>query len=126
MLHDISLVVNRCQLLGEEIEFLNRWGGKFYLLKTEVNDTKVKFLFSSSIACSKFEVEIFLTANYPASPVAFTIQKCTGNLGQEEISVVLSSVPVGANYLRRIVKQISDNLLQCSPLTIHQQRVAVR
>ncbi|XP_063144806.1 kinetochore scaffold 1 [Candoia aspera] len=40
MLQDLSLVVNRCQLLGEEIEFLTRWGGKFYLLKTEVNDTK--------------------------------------------------------------------------------------
>ncbi|XP_042316107.1 kinetochore scaffold 1 [Sceloporus undulatus] len=119
MLHEISLVVSRCQLLGEEIEFLNRWGGKFYLLKTEVNDTKVKFLFSSSIACSKFEVEIFLTANYPASPVAFAIQKCTGKLGQEEISAVLSSVPVGTNYLRRIVKQISHNLLQCAPSTIH-------
>ncbi|XP_003224824.3 kinetochore scaffold 1 isoform X1 [Anolis carolinensis] len=127
ILHHVSLVVSRCQLLGEEIEFLDRWGGKFYLLKTEVNDTKVKFLFSSSVACGSFEVEFSLSANYPASPVAFTIQKCTGNLSQEDISVILSNVPVGANYLRRIVKEISHNVLQCSPSTIQkQQRVAVR
>nr|XP_060616404.1 kinetochore scaffold 1 isoform X1 [Anolis sagrei ordinatus]XP_060616413.1 kinetochore scaffold 1 isoform X1 [Anolis sagrei ordinatus] len=127
ILHDVSVVVSRCQLLGEEIEFLDRWGGKFYLLKTEVNDTKVKFLFSSSVACSSFEVEFSLSANYPGSPVAFTIQKCTGNLSQGDISMILSNVPVGTNYLRRIVKEISHNLLQCSPSTIQkQQRVAVR
>ncbi|XP_062974532.1 kinetochore scaffold 1 [Elgaria multicarinata webbii] len=125
MLHDISLVVSRCQLLGEEIEFLNRWGGKFYLLKTEVTDTKVKLLFSSSIALAKFEVELSLSASYPASPVAFTVQKCTGNICQEEISVVLSSVPVGPSYLKRMVNQISHNLLQCPSVINKQHRRAV-
>lgn len=33
-------MVCRCRLLGEEIEFLMKWGGKFNLLKTEVDDTK--------------------------------------------------------------------------------------
>ncbi|XP_053113637.1 kinetochore scaffold 1 isoform X2 [Hemicordylus capensis] len=113
MLHDISLVVSRCQHLGEEIKFLDRWGGKFNLLKTEVNDT-------NSIASAKFEVELSLTASYPASPMTFTVQKYTGNIGQEEISVVLSSVPVGANYLKRMVNQI-HHLLQC-PSTSHKQQ----
>ncbi|KAK9409699.1 protein CASC5 [Crotalus adamanteus] len=81
ILRDLSLMVNRCQLLGEEIEFLNKWGGKFYLLKTEVNDTNISLLFSSSMPLAKFEVELSLSANYPTSPLAFTIQKCTGNLG---------------------------------------------
>ncbi|XP_034967129.1 kinetochore scaffold 1 [Zootoca vivipara] len=112
VLHDISLVVSRCELLGEEIEYLKRWGGKFNLLKTDVNDTKVKLLFSSSVAFAKFEVELSLSASYPASPIAFTIRKCIGNLNQEEISVVLSSVPVGPNYLKRMVNQIHHNLLQ--------------
>ncbi|XP_033030263.1 kinetochore scaffold 1 [Lacerta agilis] len=112
VLRDISLVVSRCELLGEEIEYLNRWGGKFNLLKTDVNDTKVTLLFSSSVSSAKFEVELSLSASYPASPIAFTIPKCTGNLNQEEISVVLSSVPVGANYLKRMVNQIHRNLLQ--------------
>ncbi|XP_054825898.1 kinetochore scaffold 1 [Eublepharis macularius] len=121
LLHDLSLVVSRCQLLGEEIEFLNRWGGKFSLLKTAVNDTKVKLLFSSSLAFAKFEVELSLSANYPTSPVVFTVQKYTGNLGQEEISEVLSGVPVGANYLTRMVNQIHHRLLQ-NPSTIHKQQ----
>ncbi|XP_066466000.1 kinetochore scaffold 1 [Tiliqua scincoides] len=122
MLHDISLVVSRCQLLGREIEFLDRWGGKFSLLKMEINDMKVKLLFSSSIAFVKFEVELSLSASYPASPVAFTVTKCTGKLGQEEISAVLSSVPVGANYLKRMIDQIHHNLLQCPSAIPKQQR----
>ncbi|XP_077178986.1 outer kinetochore KNL1 complex subunit KNL1 [Paroedura picta] len=120
LLHDISLVVSHCQLLGEEIVFLNRWGGKFNLLKTAVNDTKVKLLFSSSLVFAKFEVELSLSANYPTSPMAFTVQKYTGNLGQEEISEVLTRVPVGANYLKRIVSQIHHSLLQ-NPSIIHRQ-----
>ncbi|XP_013916758.1 PREDICTED: protein CASC5 [Thamnophis sirtalis] len=81
ILHDLSLVVNRCKLLEEEIEFLNKWGGKFYLLKTEVKDTNVSLLFSSSTPLAKFEVELSLSANYPTSPIDFTIPKCIGNLG---------------------------------------------
>ncbi|KAJ7344843.1 hypothetical protein JRQ81_000793 [Phrynocephalus forsythii] len=123
MLHDVSLVASRCQLLGDEIEFLNKWGGKYYLLKTELNDTKLKLLFSSCHA--KFEIELSLSATYPVTPVAFAIQKYTGNLVPEEISVVLSSVPVGANYLRRLVKQISDSLFQCPSSTIYKNQKAL-
>ncbi|XP_026520103.1 kinetochore scaffold 1 [Notechis scutatus] len=126
MLHDLSLVVNRCQLLGEEIEFLNKWGGKFYLLKTEVNNTNVSFLFSSSTPFAKFEVELSLSANYPTSPIVFTIQKCTGNLGHDEISVILSSVPVGANYLKRMVNQISCHLRQHSSAILINKRATVQ
>uniref|UniRef100_A0A8C5SIH7 Knl1 C-terminal RWD domain-containing protein n=1 Tax=Laticauda laticaudata TaxID=8630 RepID=A0A8C5SIH7_LATLA len=126
MLHDLSLVVNRCQLLGEEIEFLNKWGGKFYLLKTEVNNTNVSFLFSSSTPFAKFEVELSLSANYPTSPIVFTIQKCTGNLGHDEISVILSSVPVGADYLKRMVNQISFHLLQYSSAILINKRATVQ
>uniref|UniRef100_A0A8C6X1K2 Knl1 C-terminal RWD domain-containing protein n=1 Tax=Naja naja TaxID=35670 RepID=A0A8C6X1K2_NAJNA len=126
MLHDLSLVVNRCQLLGEEIEFLNKWGGKFYLLKTEVNNTNVSLLFSSSTPFAKFEVEVSLSANYPTSPIVFTIQKCTGNLCHDEISVVLSSVPVGTNYLKRMVNQISCYLLQYPSAIPKNKRATVQ
>uniref|UniRef100_K7G1Q5 Kinetochore scaffold 1 n=1 Tax=Pelodiscus sinensis TaxID=13735 RepID=K7G1Q5_PELSI len=118
MLHEISLVVNRCRLLGEEIEFLNRWGGKCNLLKTEVDNTKVKLLFSSCTAFAKFEVIFSLSANYPSTPLQFTVQKQIGSLGHDEISAVLSSVPLGTNYLKRMVKMIHHNLLQGS-LTVH-------
>ncbi|XP_070612975.1 outer kinetochore KNL1 complex subunit KNL1 isoform X2 [Erythrolamprus reginae] len=126
ILHDLSLVVNRCQLLGEEIEFLNKWGGKFYLLKTEVNDTNLSLLFSSSMPLAKFEVELSLSANYPTSPIVFSIQKCTGNLSHDEISAVLSNVPVGANYLKRMVNQISCNLLQHSSAILKNKRASVQ
>uniref|UniRef100_A0A8C3HI35 Kinetochore scaffold 1 n=1 Tax=Chrysemys picta bellii TaxID=8478 RepID=A0A8C3HI35_CHRPI len=118
MLHEVSLVVNRCRLLGEEIEFLNRWGGKFNLLKTEVDNTKVKLLFSTSTAFAKFEVTFSLSANYPSAPLPFTVQKRIGSLGHDEISAVVSNVPLGTNYLMRMVKMIHHNLLQGS-LIVH-------
>uniref|UniRef100_A0A8B9Z1Q4 Knl1 C-terminal RWD domain-containing protein n=1 Tax=Buteo japonicus TaxID=224669 RepID=A0A8B9Z1Q4_9AVES len=110
VLHDVSLVVSRCKILGEEIEFLERWGGKFNLLKTDINDTKVKLLFSASTAFAKFELTLSLSANYPSASLPFTIQKQIGNIGEEEISAVLSNVPVGYHYLRRIVSLIHQNL----------------
>ncbi|KAF1642556.1 Kinetochore scaffold 1, partial [Eudyptes chrysocome] len=112
VLHDISLVVSRCKTLGEEIEFLERWGGKFNLLKTDINDTKVKLLFSASTAFAKFELTLSLSANYPSASLPFTVQNQIGNIGEEEISAVLSNVPIGYHYLRRIVSLIHQNLLQ--------------
>ncbi|NXL62032.1 KNL1 protein, partial [Chordeiles acutipennis] len=112
VLRDISSVVSHCKILGEEIEFLERWGGKFNLLKTDIDDTKVKLLFSASAAFAKFELTLSLSANYPAASLPFTVQKQIGNIGEEEISGVLSSVPTGHHYLRRIVSLIHQNLLQ--------------
>ncbi|KFQ79287.1 Protein CASC5, partial [Phaethon lepturus] len=112
VLHDVSLVVSHCKILGEEIEFLERWGGKFNLLKTDINDTKVKLLFSASIAFAKFELTLSLSDDYPSASLPFTVQKQIGNIGEEEISAVLSNVPTGYHYLRRIVSFIHQNLLQ--------------
>ncbi|KAM6392648.1 outer kinetochore KNL1 complex subunit KNL1 [Pluvialis apricaria] len=112
VLHDVSLVVSRCKILGEEIRFLERWGGKFNLMKTDIDDTKVKLLFSASTAFAKFELTLSLSASYPSASLPFTVRKHIGNVGEEEISAVLSNVPVGYHYLRRIVSLIHQNLLQ--------------
>uniref|UniRef100_A0A8C7EDJ6 Knl1 C-terminal RWD domain-containing protein n=1 Tax=Nothoprocta perdicaria TaxID=30464 RepID=A0A8C7EDJ6_NOTPE len=112
VLHDISLVVSRCKALGEEIEFLEKWGGKFNLLKTDINNTKVKLLFSSSTAFAKFELTLVLSASYPSASLPFTVQTKIGNIGEEEISAVVSKVPTGYQYLRRVVGSIHQNLLQ--------------
>ncbi|NXM02156.1 KNL1 protein, partial [Tyrannus savana] len=112
VLHDVSLVVNRCKILGEEMEFLERWGGKFNLLKTDIKDTEVKLLFSASAAFAKFELTLSLSPDYPSAPLPFSVQTHIGNIGKEEISAVLSSVPVGHHYLRRIITLIHQNLLQ--------------
>ncbi|XP_009866606.1 PREDICTED: protein CASC5 [Apaloderma vittatum] len=112
VLHEVSLVVSRCKILGEEIEFLERWGGKFNLLKTDIDETKVKLLFSAATAFAKFELTLCLSASYPAAPLPFTVQSQIGNIGEKEVSAVLSSVPVGHHYLRRIVSLIHHHLLQ--------------
>ncbi|NXS36645.1 KNL1 protein, partial [Pomatostomus ruficeps] len=111
-LFDISLVVNRCKILGEELEFLERWGAKFHLLETEIKNTEVKLVFSSSAAFTKFELTLALSANYPSAVLPFSVQTHIGNIGEKEIAAVLSSVPVGHYYLQRIVISIHQNLLQ--------------
>ncbi|XP_031463090.1 kinetochore scaffold 1 isoform X2 [Phasianus colchicus] len=112
VLHDVSLVVSRCRILGEEIEFLEKWGGKYNLLKTDIIDTNVKLLFSTSTAFAKFELTLSLSFNYPSSSLPFSVEKKIGNIGHEEISAVLSKVPIGYHYLRRMVSLIHQNLLQ--------------
>ncbi|XP_015718776.1 kinetochore scaffold 1 isoform X2 [Coturnix japonica] len=112
VLHDVSLVVSRCRILGEEIEFLERWGGKYNLLKMDIIDTDLKLLFSSSTAYAKFELTLSLSSHYPSASLPFTVGKRIGNIGHEEISAVLSKVPVGYHYLRRTVSSIHQNLLQ--------------
>ncbi|XP_017581772.1 PREDICTED: protein CASC5 [Corvus brachyrhynchos] len=111
-LFDISLVVNRCKILGEELEFLERWGAKFHLLETDVKNTEVKLVFSSSVAFAKFELSLALSHDYPSAALPFSVQTHIGNIGEKEIAAVLSGVPVGHHYLQRIVFSIHQNLLQ--------------
>uniref|UniRef100_A0A8C3UF24 Knl1 C-terminal RWD domain-containing protein n=1 Tax=Catharus ustulatus TaxID=91951 RepID=A0A8C3UF24_CATUS len=111
-LFDTSLVVNRCRILGEELEFLQRWGGKFHLLETDIKGTEVKLLFSSSVAFAKFELTLALSHDYPSAVLPFRVQTHIGNIGEKEIAAVLSGVPAGHHYLQRIVISIHQNLLQ--------------
>ncbi|NWR51986.1 KNL1 protein, partial [Regulus satrapa] len=111
-LFDMSLVVNRCKILGEELEFLERWGTKFDLLETDIKDTEVKLLFSSSVAFAKFELALVLSHDYPSAVLPFRVQTRIGNIGEKEIAAVLSRVPVGHHYLQRIVFSIHQNLLK--------------
>uniref|UniRef100_A0A8C0V8K3 Knl1 C-terminal RWD domain-containing protein n=1 Tax=Cyanistes caeruleus TaxID=156563 RepID=A0A8C0V8K3_CYACU len=111
-LFDISLVVSRCKILGEELEFLQRWGAKFHLLETDIKGTEVKLLFSSSVAFAKFELTLSLSHDYPSAVLPFRVQTHTGNIGEKEIAAVLSRVPAGHLYLQRIVTLIHQDLLQ--------------
>ncbi|XP_051829611.1 kinetochore scaffold 1 [Antechinus flavipes] len=112
MLQEISLVVNRCRLLGEEIEFLNRWGPNYNLMNIDVNNTELKLLFSSTAAFAKFELTLTLSAHYPSVPLSFTIQNIIGNISQDQIAAILSNVPLDNNYLKTAVKCIYRDLLQ--------------
>uniref|UniRef100_A0A8D2AIQ3 Kinetochore scaffold 1 n=1 Tax=Sciurus vulgaris TaxID=55149 RepID=A0A8D2AIQ3_SCIVU len=112
MLQELSPIVNHCRLLGEEIEFLKRWGPSYNLMDIDVNNTELKLLFSSSAAFAKFAVTLSLSAQYPFVPLPFTIQNHLGNTGQDEIAAIISKVPLAENYLKNIVKQIYQDLLQ--------------
>ncbi|XP_063106350.1 kinetochore scaffold 1 isoform X2 [Cavia porcellus] len=112
MLQELSLVVSHCRLLGEEIEFLKRWGPNYNLMDIYVNNTELRLLFSSSVAFAKFEITLSLSANYPLVPLPFTIQNHLGNTGQDEIASIISKVPLEDNYLKNVVKRISQDLLQ--------------
>ncbi|XP_031227347.1 kinetochore scaffold 1 isoform X2 [Mastomys coucha] len=112
MLQELSLVVNRCRLLGEEIEFLNRWGPNYSLMHINVNNTELKLLFSNSAAFAKFEITLSSSAHYPLVPLPFTIQNHLGKTGHDEIAAIISKVPLEENYLKNVVKQIYQDLLK--------------
>ncbi|KAM6202506.1 outer kinetochore KNL1 complex subunit KNL1 [Rhynchocyon petersi] len=119
MLQEISLVVSHCRLLGEEIEFLKRWGPNYNLMNIDINNTELTLLFSSSAAFAKFEITLSLSAHYPSILLPFCIQNHLGNIDQDEIAAILSNVPLEDNYLKNVVKRIHGNLLQDS--RVHQQ-----
>ncbi|XP_044233459.2 kinetochore scaffold 1 [Ursus arctos] len=112
MLQEISLVVSRCRLLGEEIEFLKRWGPNYNLMNIDVTNTELRLLFSSSTAFAKFEMTLPLSVHFPTVPLPFSIQNHLGNIGQDEITAILAKVPLEDNYLKNVVKQIYQDLLQ--------------
>uniref|UniRef100_A0A673TSK3 Kinetochore scaffold 1 n=1 Tax=Suricata suricatta TaxID=37032 RepID=A0A673TSK3_SURSU len=110
MLQEISLVVSHCRLLGEEIEFLKRWGPNYNLMNIDVTNTQLRLLFSSSAAFAKFEITLPLSVHFPTVPLPFSIQNHLGNIGQDEITAILSKVPLEDNYLKNVVKQIYRDL----------------
>ncbi|XP_012910874.1 kinetochore scaffold 1 isoform X2 [Mustela putorius furo] len=112
MLQEVSLVVSRCRLLGEEIEFLKRWGPNYNLMNIDVTNTELRLLFSSSTAFAKFEITLPLSVHFPTVPLPFSIQNHLGIIGQDEITAILSKVPLDDNYLKNVVKQIYQDLLQ--------------
>ncbi|XP_021048712.1 kinetochore scaffold 1 isoform X1 [Mus pahari] len=112
MLQELSLVVNHCRLLGEEIEFLKRWGPNYSLMHINVNNTELRLLFSSSVAFAKFEITLSPSAHYPLVPLPFTIQNHLGKTGHDEVAAVISKVPLEENYLKNVVKQIYQDLLK--------------
>ncbi|XP_029426112.1 kinetochore scaffold 1 [Nannospalax galili] len=112
MLQELSLVVNHCKLLGEEIEFLKRWGPNYNLMDIDVNNTELRLLFSSFAAFAKFEIILSLSAHYPLVLLPFTIQNHLGDIGHDQIATIISKVPLENNYLKNVVKHIYQDLLK--------------
>ncbi|XP_038639480.1 kinetochore scaffold 1 [Scyliorhinus canicula] len=111
LLLDMSLVVSRYRLLGDELEYFLNWGSKFGILKTEIQPMGVKYLFTSYDALSKFELTFHLKPSYPWGPLQFTFNSWFGNISGEHINEVLLTVKPGPKYLTRIVKSLFLMLL---------------
>ncbi|XP_072513818.1 uncharacterized protein knl1 [Salminus brasiliensis] len=113
LLHDVSLVVSRLRLLGEEIHQLKNWGGlSLGILHISCVDTLVEVEFSSVKAFAKFELSLTVAPDYPSSPLQ--MQKFQNHIGKtrvDQIEDILSSVTPAKNYLTKVLKRIHADLL---------------
>ncbi|TSK17769.1 Kinetochore scaffold 1 [Bagarius yarrelli] len=113
LLHDVSVVVSRLRLLGEEIHRMKRWGGlRLGILHITCVDTVVEVVFSSIRAFVKFELSLAVTPDYPFRPLQ--LQKFQNHIGDtrlEQIKDIVSSVRPAKNYLTTVMKRIHSNLL---------------
>ncbi|KAI5090182.1 kinetochore scaffold 1 isoform X2, partial [Silurus meridionalis] len=113
LLHDVSLVVSRLRLLGEEIHRLEKWGGlRLGILHITCVDTQVEVVFSSVRAFVKFELSLAVTPDYPFS--SLQLQKFQNHIGDtslEQIRNIVSSVQPSKFYLTAVLKRIHSNLL---------------
>ncbi|KAJ4929046.1 hypothetical protein JOQ06_004667 [Pogonophryne albipinna] len=113
LLHDVSLVVSRCRLLGEELRLLNMWGGlRLDILSISCVDTQVHIVFSCLKTFSKFEVifSVSLIARYCVLKVQ-SFKNMIGNTTIEQIEVIVASFSPAKNVLTKIVKKIHETLL---------------
>uniref|UniRef100_A0A1A8PX06 Cancer susceptibility candidate 5 n=1 Tax=Nothobranchius pienaari TaxID=704102 RepID=A0A1A8PX06_9TELE len=114
LLHDVSLVVSRCRMLGEEIRLLKMWGGlRFDILDINCMDTQVRVVFSSMKRCSKFEVvfDVSLTNQLCAFQVQ-SFKNVFGSSSIQQIEDIVASLASGRKLLTRIIKKIHETLLQ--------------
>ncbi|XP_028253813.1 uncharacterized protein knl1 isoform X2 [Parambassis ranga] len=113
LLQDVSLVVSRCRLMGEEIRLLKMWGGlRLDVLDISCVDTQLHIVFSSLEKLSKFEV-IF--------GVRLTDRLCVfqlegfknmfGNTTSHQIEEIVVLFTPGKKLLTKIVRKIHDTLL---------------
>ncbi|KAF4075017.1 hypothetical protein AMELA_G00229830 [Ameiurus melas] len=113
LLHDVSVVVSRLRLLGEEIHRLKKWGGvRLGILHITCVDTLVEVMFSSVRSFVKFELSLAVTPDYPFRPLQLQrFQNHIGDTRLEQIKDIISSVRPAKNYLTTVMKRIHSNLL---------------
>ncbi|XP_060716679.1 uncharacterized protein knl1 [Tachysurus vachellii] len=113
LLHNVSLVVSRLRLLGEEIYRLDKWGGvRLGIFHITCVDTLVQVTFSSVEAFAKFELSLDVNPDYPFSPLKLQkFQNFIGDTRLEQITDIVSSVRPAKNYLTSVMKKIHSDLL---------------
>ncbi|XP_041951092.1 uncharacterized protein knl1 [Alosa sapidissima] len=113
LLHEVSLVVSRIRLLGEEIHRLKRWGAlRLGVLEIKCADRQVQIVFSSLKAFVKFQLTLAITSAYPFGGVAIqSFQNYIGNTRVDQIEDLVSSIEPAKGYLTKIIKMIHDHIL---------------
>ncbi|KAM9461850.1 outer kinetochore KNL1 complex subunit KNL1 [Clarias gariepinus] len=113
LLHDVSVVVSRLRLLGDEIHRLKKWGGlKLEILDLTCVDTAVVVTFSSLRAFVKFELSLALSPEYPFKPLQ--LQKFRNHIGNtrvEQIKDIISSIRPAKSYLTAVMKRLHSDLI---------------
>ncbi|XP_069578428.1 kinetochore scaffold 1 [Brachyistius frenatus] len=113
LFHDVSLVVGRCRLLGEEVRRLKMWGSiPLNILDIDCDDARVCIMFSSLKKIIKFEV--MLAVNLINNCLVFHVQSFMNLVGRtkvQSIKEIVSSFPPGKNRLTKIVKKIHETFL---------------
>ncbi|XP_008276592.1 protein CASC5 [Stegastes partitus] len=113
LLHDISLVVSRCRLLGDELRLLKMWGGlRLDILDISCMDTQVHIVFSSLKTFSKFEV-VFVASliNQLCVLQVESFKNIIGSTTIKHVEDIVASFTPAKNLLTKIVKKIHDTLL---------------
>ncbi|XP_028809249.1 kinetochore scaffold 1-like [Denticeps clupeoides] len=113
LLHDVSLVVSRCRLLGEEIHRLKKWGAlRLGILEISCSDTMVSVLFSSLKAFVKFQITLDIPSSYPFGCLKIQhLHNYIGETRMDQVAASVSSVTPAKNYLTKVLKIIHDDLL---------------
>ncbi|XP_072218693.1 outer kinetochore KNL1 complex subunit KNL1 [Leuresthes tenuis] len=113
LLHDVSLVVSRCRLLGEELRLLKMWGGlRLDILHISCMDTRVHIVFSSLKKCSKFEVVFSVSlANQLCGLSVESFNNIIGSTTIQQIEEIVATFTPAKNLLTKIVKKIHNTLL---------------
>ncbi|XP_028997258.1 uncharacterized protein knl1 isoform X2 [Betta splendens] len=113
LLHDLSLVVGRCRLLGEELRLLQMWGSlKLDILDISSVDTQVCIVFSSLRRFSKFEVVFsvcLVNRLYVLQLQSFT--NTLGDATKQQVEEIVASISPGKKLLTKVVKKIHETLL---------------
>nr|XP_049613964.1 uncharacterized protein knl1 isoform X6 [Syngnathus scovelli] len=113
LLHDLSLVVSTCRLLGEELRLLKMWGGsRLNIVDVSCQDTRVNIVFSSLRRRSRFEVVLSVSLAKQCYVLhVHSFRNFFGDARAEQIDQILKSFSTGRNLLTKTIKKINCDLL---------------
>ncbi|XP_077443163.1 uncharacterized protein knl1 [Stigmatopora argus] len=113
LLHDVSLVMSHCRLLGEEIRLMRMWGGlRLNIVDISCVDTRVNIIFSSVKRLSRFEVTLSVSlVNHFYVVQLQAFNNFFGDATACQIEQILESFSPAKKLLTKIVKKINCDLL---------------